>query len=89
MQSDHLLRRDFLTYGSAAFAGLTALRSSLARAFPARPGEEVVPWADQPPPVPMRPASVVQNLPKWEDLNTWLTPNEQFFSICPLQPPRD
>ena len=52
MQSDHLLRRDFLAYGSAAVAGLTVLRSSLARAFPARAGEEVVPWADQPPPAP-------------------------------------
>ena len=82
MQSDHLLRRDFLTYGSAAFAGLTVLRSSLARAFPARPGEEVVAWADQPPPVPDAASSVVQNLPKWEDLNTWLTPNEQFFSVA-------
>ena len=82
MQSDHLLRRDFLSYGSAALAGLTVLRSSLARAFPARPGEEVVPWADQPPPVPDAASSVVQNLPKWEDLNTWLTPNEQFFSVA-------
>jgi DMSO/TMAO reductase YedYZ molybdopterin-dependent catalytic subunit len=81
MHSDHLLRRDFLAYGSAAFAGLTVLRSSLARAFPARAGEEVVPWADQPPPVPDAAAGAVQNLQKWEDLNTWLTPNERFFSI--------
>jgi len=81
MQSDHVLRRDFLTYGSAALAGLTVLRSSMARAFPARPGEEVVPWADQPPPVPDAASGVVQNLPKWEDLNTWLTPNERFFSV--------
>src|SRR4029450_9658379 len=78
---DHLLRRDFLAYGSASIAGLTVLRSSLARAFPARAGEEVVPWADQPPPVPDAAAGAVQNLQKWEDLNTWLTPNERFFSI--------
>src|SRR4029450_4064800 len=78
---DHLLRRDFLAYGSASIAGLTVLRSSLARAFPARAGEEVVPWADQPPPVPDAAAGGVQNLQKWEDLNTWLTPNERFFSI--------
>ena len=81
MQPDHLLRRDFLTYGSAAFAGLAVLRSSMAQAFPARPGEEVVPWADQPPPVPDAASGVVQNLPKWEDLNTWVTPNERFFSV--------
>ena len=81
MQSDHLLRRDFLAYGSAAIAGLAALRSSLAEAFPARPGEEVVPWADQPPPIPDAASGAVRNLPKWEDLNTWLTPNDRFFSV--------
>jgi DMSO/TMAO reductase YedYZ molybdopterin-dependent catalytic subunit len=82
MRSEHLLRRDFLASGSAAFAGLTVLRSSVARAFPARPGEEVVAWTDQPPPVPDAASGVVQNLPKWEDLNTWLTPKEQFFSVA-------
>jgi DMSO/TMAO reductase YedYZ molybdopterin-dependent catalytic subunit len=81
MQTVSIPRRDFLTYGSAAFAGLTALQSSLARAFPTRPGEEVVPWADQPPPLPDAAARDVQNQQKWEDLNAWLTPNERFFSI--------
>ena len=81
MQTDTIPRRDFLAYGSAAFAGLSALQSSLARAFPARPGEEVIPWADQPPPVPDAAAGDVRNLPKWEDLNSWITPNDQFFSI--------
>ena len=50
MQTSSIPRRDFIAYSSAAIAGLIALRSSLARAFPARPGEEVVPWMDQPPP---------------------------------------
>ena len=81
MQSNHLLRRDFLASGSGALAALAVLRSSIAQAFPARPGEEVVPWADQPPSVPDAASGVVQNLPKWEDLNTWLTPNERFFSV--------
>jgi DMSO/TMAO reductase YedYZ molybdopterin-dependent catalytic subunit len=81
MQTVSIPRRDFLAYGSAAFAGLTALQSSLARAFPARSGEEVVPWADQPPPLPDAAARDVQNQQKWEDLNAWLTPNERFFSI--------
>src|SRR5215211_3383929 len=81
MQSNQLLRRDFLTYGAVSLAALAGLRSSIARAFPARPGEEVVLWADQPPPVPDAASGVVQNLPKWEDLNTWVTPNERFFSV--------
>jgi DMSO/TMAO reductase YedYZ molybdopterin-dependent catalytic subunit len=80
MQTSFIPRRDFLVYGSAAVAGLTALRSSLARAFPTRPGEEVIPWADQPPPPPA--VSRVQNLPRWEDLNSWLTPNERFFNVA-------
>jgi DMSO/TMAO reductase YedYZ molybdopterin-dependent catalytic subunit len=81
MQSNHLPRRDFLAYGSATLAGLAALQSSWAWAFPTRPGEETVPWADPPPPVPDAASRDVQNLQKWEDLNTWLTPNERFFSI--------
>jgi DMSO/TMAO reductase YedYZ molybdopterin-dependent catalytic subunit len=81
MQTSSIPRRDFIAYSSAAIAGLIALRSSLARAFPARPGEEVVPWMDQPPPVPDAAAGDVQNLMKWEDLNSWLTPNDRFFSI--------
>ncbi|WP_046867834.1 sulfite oxidase [Microvirga massiliensis] len=81
METVTLPRRDFLAYGSAAVAGWTALRSSLAHAFPSRPGEEVIPWADQPPPIPDAAASDVQNLARWEDLNSWLTPNERFFSI--------
>jgi DMSO/TMAO reductase YedYZ molybdopterin-dependent catalytic subunit len=81
MQPDHLLRRDVLTSGSAALAGLAVLRSSMAAAFPARPGDEVVPWLDQPPSVPDAAKDVVQNLQKWEDLNAWVTPNERFFSV--------
>src|SRR3954469_14129629 len=82
MRTDHLLRRDFIAYSSAAIAGYTVLRSSIAGAFPVRSGEEVVPWADQPPPVPAAASSVVQNQPRWEDLDSWLTPNERFFSIA-------
>jgi DMSO/TMAO reductase YedYZ molybdopterin-dependent catalytic subunit len=81
MQTVSIPRREFLAYGSAAIAGWTALHSSLAWAFPARPGEEVISWADQPPPIPDAAAGGVQNLSKWEDLNSWLTPNERFFSI--------
>jgi DMSO/TMAO reductase YedYZ molybdopterin-dependent catalytic subunit len=76
-----LRRREFLVQGSAALAALTVLQASrLAHAYPGRPGETVVPWLDQPPenPVPQ----VVANQLKWEDLDTWITPNEKFFSIA-------
>jgi len=77
-------RRDFVIGGGAALAGLTMLQAcSMAQAlpnFPTRPGEQVLPWADQPPenPVPQ----VVANQLKWEDFNSWLTPNDQFFSVA-------
>ncbi len=76
-----LPRRDFVLQGSAALAGLTILHASrLALAFPSQPGEDVVPWLDQPPenPVPQ----VVANQLVWEDLGSWLTPNDKFFSVA-------
>jgi len=74
-------RREFILTSSATFAAFTALQSGiLAHAFPSQVGEEVIPWLDQPPenPVPQ----VVANQLQWEQLNSWLTPNEQFFSIA-------
>lgn len=75
-----LQRRQFLTYGSGALAGLAILHAPfVAWAFPSRPGEKVLPWADQPPanPVPEE----VRNQLKWEELNSWLTPNDKFFGV--------
>jgi DMSO/TMAO reductase YedYZ molybdopterin-dependent catalytic subunit len=74
-----LTRRDFVLKGSAAFAAYALLHSSqAARAFPSRPGEEVVPWADQPP--PMEDPTVGRQL-VWEELDSWITPNDQFFEV--------
>ena len=74
-------RRELLRHGSVALAGLTWLQSPwLAQAFPCRPGEEVVPWADQPPANPA--PAVIGNLHRWEELlASWLTPNAKFFSV--------
>src|SRR5207248_1883423 len=52
----------------------------LARAFPRQPGEEVIPWLDQPPPSPN--PNGPGNLLQWEALNSWLTPNDQFFNVA-------
>src|SRR6266498_2295727 len=70
-----------LTQAGAALAGLGLLNAPLAaHAFPLRAGEEVLPWLDQPAenPVPQ----VVANQLTWEDVDSWITPNEQFFSIA-------
>ena len=76
-----LPRREILAKGGALLAGAALLHASrLAYAFPNVPGETVVPWLDQPPenPVPQ----VVANQLVWEDVDTWITPNDKFFGIA-------
>ena len=53
------------------------------RAF-AQPGANpvVIPWSDQPPPVPPPLANIIKGLTRWEDLDRWITPNEKWFSIA-------
>ena len=73
-------RRKFVVQGGAAFTGLALINTPfLAEAFPSRKGEEVVPWLDQPPanPVP----EVVRSQLRWEDLDSWVTPNDRFFGV--------
>ena len=73
-------RREFVVQGGAAFTGLALITAPfLAQAFPSRKGEEVVPWLDQPPanPVP----EVVRSQLRWENLDSWVTPNDRFFGV--------
>jgi DMSO/TMAO reductase YedYZ molybdopterin-dependent catalytic subunit len=73
-------RRTLLKGGGAAFAGLTTVHvAGPAHAFPGHPGDEVIPWLDQPAenPVPQ----IVQRQLVWEDLDSWLTPNDEFFIV--------
>ena len=80
MGTGDISRRKLLRQGGAALAGLALVQSPwLADAFPQRPDEEVIPWLDQPPANPS--GGVVENLPRWEDLASWLTPTDKFFSV--------
>jgi DMSO/TMAO reductase YedYZ molybdopterin-dependent catalytic subunit len=80
MDAADLPRRDFMVKGGAAVAGLALVQTPwLAHAFPSRPGEEVLPWLDQPPPNPV--PEGVRNLLRWEELNSWLTPSDEFFAV--------
>jgi hypothetical protein len=80
MNTVKLSRRDLLLQGSAALLGLAWLQGSRqAFAFPRWSGEKVIPWLDQPPASPM--PQVVGNLLQWEQLDSWLTPNDKFFSL--------
>jgi DMSO/TMAO reductase YedYZ molybdopterin-dependent catalytic subunit len=66
--------------GSAALVGLAWMHGPRqAIAFPRWSGEEVIPWLDQPPANPM--PQVVGNLLQWEQLDSWLTPNDKFFTV--------
>src|SRR5437868_13222407 len=77
MKTRPISRRDVLLQGSLAVAGLALLRlPGLAEAFSIQPGENVLPWLDQPAsnPVP----EVIGNQLQWEKLDNWVTPNDQF-----------
>jgi DMSO/TMAO reductase YedYZ molybdopterin-dependent catalytic subunit len=77
-----IARRTLLARGGCALAGLALLDSTFAKAFAVQPGEEVIPWADQPPPVPPPAADAIHNLQRWEDLGSFITPNDKFYSIA-------
>ncbi len=79
MDGQEVSRRTLLK-GGAAVAGLGFLPGPwLAQAFSAQPGEEVIPWLDQPAenPVP----EIAGNLLEWENLDSWITPNSEFFNV--------
>src|SRR5579862_849204 len=46
------------------------------------PGRKVIPWSDQPAAVPPPLANVVKGITPWESLDSWITPNDRFFSIA-------
>ncbi len=54
-------------------------RRPVALSFPTRPGEAVLPWLDQPGPNPV--PDIAGNLLTWEALDSWITPNDAFFTI--------
>src|SRR3954449_9948423 len=73
-----LARREFLIAGGAA-AGVALLPyPAFAQSGSA---EKLIPWLDQPPPVPAE-AAAVKALTPLEQLDSWITPNDKFFSIA-------
>ena len=73
-------RREFVGQGGAVLGGLALINAPfLAQAFPSRAGEEVVAWLDQPPENPE--PGAVRNLLQWQELDSWITPNDEFFAI--------
>jgi DMSO/TMAO reductase YedYZ molybdopterin-dependent catalytic subunit len=60
---------------------MTAAALLQGRAF-AQSGQQTIPWSDQPPPVPAPLENVVKGQTPWESLDSWITPNDRFFSIA-------
>jgi DMSO/TMAO reductase YedYZ molybdopterin-dependent catalytic subunit len=80
MVNREMSRRTLLKGGGAAFAGLTTVHvAGPAHAFPGQTGDEVIPWLDQPAPNPV--PQVVPRQLVWENLDSWLTPAEEFFIV--------
>lgn len=75
-------RRDAMLAGGAFAAGLAFLRlERLVEALPLEQGEVVLPWLDQRAEVPPPAQNVIGQQLVWEDLDSWITPNEKFFTI--------
>ena len=82
MDTRSISRRNALLTGSAALAALAFLRlDRLVAAAPLQPGEELVPWLDQRAEVPPPAQNVIGQQLVWEELDSWITPNEKFFTI--------
>ncbi|MEX2288435.1 MAG: molybdopterin-dependent oxidoreductase [Planctomycetaceae bacterium] len=74
MTHEQLSRRDLLKGGTAAVAFLLAEMSLPEFAFPGeKTNEKLVPFLDMPPAKP--------NMLDWETLDTWITPQDQVFSV--------
>jgi len=80
MQNPTLSRRDLLAAGGATLAGLALLNSRFAYAAPLQAGEEVIPWLDQMT-ENLEPQAIVNQL-VWEEVDSWITPNDKFFGIA-------
>jgi DMSO/TMAO reductase YedYZ molybdopterin-dependent catalytic subunit len=77
---EYLQRRDVLLRSGAA-AGILLLDSH-GFAVAAQAGGQLIPWSDQPPPVPPPAQAAVKNLTPWESLDSWITPNDKFFDVA-------
>lgn len=74
-------RRTFLVQGGTRLGVLEMFGSPWeVSLFRLRGDEEVIPWLDQPSenPVP----EVIANQISWEEVDTWITPNYEFFSMA-------
>jgi DMSO/TMAO reductase YedYZ molybdopterin-dependent catalytic subunit len=86
MNRSEMSRRQLFRQSGALLTGLALLNSTgFVRSVSAQAGDEVIPWLDQPG-ENQDPQGIVSQL-QWEALDSWITPNEQFFSISHFNRP--
>jgi DMSO/TMAO reductase YedYZ molybdopterin-dependent catalytic subunit len=74
-------RRDVLLTGTT-LAALAFLRlDRLVEAVPLEQAEVVVPWSDRPAEVPPPAQAIIGQQLVWEELDSWVTPTDRFFTI--------
>lgn len=83
MSSSDVDRRDVLAGAGATMVALLLGSPAFAHAYPRREGEQLVPFIDQPP----APPKPVFNLQPWEQLDSWITPNDRFFRVSHYNEP--
>jgi len=84
VDQSELTRRDALKAGAAGAVGLSVLTvAGPATAFPSTQAATsvVVPWLDQPPPVPEPAQGIIPRQLRWEDLDARITPNDEHFVV--------
>ena len=82
MGKDRISRRDAMLTGGAMVAGLAFLHlDRLVAAAPLEQGEVVVTWLDQPAAVPPPAQAIIGQQLQWEELDSWITPTNKFFTV--------
>jgi DMSO/TMAO reductase YedYZ molybdopterin-dependent catalytic subunit len=82
MDTRGISRRKALLTASTALAALAFLRlERLVAAAPLQQGEVVLPWLDQPAELPPPAQAAIHQQLVWEQLDSWITPADKFFTI--------
>jgi DMSO/TMAO reductase YedYZ molybdopterin-dependent catalytic subunit len=76
-------RRDLLLGGTMTGVSLFA-----PRVFAQTSATKTILWTDQPAPIPPPAENAIRSLTRWEDLDSWITPNDKFFSIAHYNRPQ-
>ncbi len=83
MEAAQIGRRTVLKGAATATSGLAVVQVAGPRAAFAGDVDrgEVIPWSDQPPPIPEPVQGLLGRRLRWESLDSFYTPNDEFFTV--------